>query len=136
MLGTLHSPFDPHRYALTVCVIESFWENKGHDAAPMIFSEVLRSRCCSSRLAPNRGGPKIGPDSHQQRAISRSTVPPARLSIARFLSRSGRTGCAYIRHLPKGDRGFESCFLQRRVRLSPDFQARKSPLRQDLVGGG
>ena len=84
----------------------------------MIFSEVLRSRCCSSRLAPNRGGPKIGPDSHQQRAISRSTVPSARLSIARFLFRSGRTGCLHPSSPKGGPRGFESCSLQRRVKAN------------------
>src|SRR6266446_5387918 len=89
----------------------------------MIFSEVLRSPCCSSRLAPNRGGPKIRPDSHQQRAISRSTVPPARLSIARFLSRSGRTGCAYSRHLPKGTEGSNHS----RRREPPACKAELSP---------
>jgi hypothetical protein len=104
----------------------------------MIFSEVLRSHCCSSRLEPNRGGPKIGPDSDQQSAISRSTVPPARLSIARFLSRSGRTGCAYIHHLPKGDGGFESCSLLRRVRLSPEaaFVGREHRLSARVCAAG
>jgi len=27
---------------------------------PVILSEILQSRCCSSRLAPNRGGVKVG----------------------------------------------------------------------------
>src|SRR5258708_6203589 len=100
MLGTLHSLFDPHRYALTVCVIESFWENEGHDCTPMIFSEVLRSHCCSSRLAPNRGWAKNWTRFRSTARDLAVSIPPARLSIARFLSRSGRTGCAYIHHLP------------------------------------
>ena len=35
-------------------------KRRGHDWTPIIFSEILQSRCCSSRLAPNRGGVKVG----------------------------------------------------------------------------
>ena len=36
--------------------IEVLRKRRGHDWTPIIFSEILQSRCCCSPLAPNRGG--------------------------------------------------------------------------------
>jgi len=46
--------------ALSVCdILKS--RKGGHDWTPVILSEILQSRCCSSRLAPN---PKLDAESH------------------------------------------------------------------------
>ena len=60
----------PVAIALSVCGIWNSRE-RGHGWTPGILSEILQSRCCSSRLAPNRGGVKVG-----RRITFRSKIHP------------------------------------------------------------